>query len=965
MDRSQQMAPSPVKALHDLGQSVWLDFIRRSLIESGELGRLVDEEGLRGVTSNPAIFEKAITGSSDYAEALAALDAEGEQSPERIYERLAIEDIRATADVLAPVYEDSRALDGYVSLEVSPHLARDTVRTIAEARRLWKAVDRPNVMIKVPGTREGVPAIRSLIEDGINVNVTLLFARDRYEEVVEAFLAGLEARAASGGDLTRVASVASFFVSRIDTAVDQILQDRLRTAEGAEPGRLEALAGQVAIANAKIAYQRYLALFSGERWERLAALGAQKQRLLWASTSTKNPAYRDVLYVESLIGPETVDTIPPATLEAFRDHGRVETTLTAGVDNARAVLDELGALGIDLDAVTDQVLEDGLRLFVEPFEKLLNAVDGRCRTPRPTSLGRLEASLPDALDREVAAVLDDWRTSGKVRRLWAHDASLWTGRDEASWLGWLGATDDQQVDQSLFARLARDVREEGFQHALVLGMGGSSLCPDVLQATFGVREGYPRLMVLDSTDPVQIQRVAGEIDLRRTLFIVSSKSGTTLEPNALLDFFYDRAADALGADAAGRRFVAITDPGSPLAARAARDGFRETILGVPSIGGRYSALSVFGLAPAAIMGIDVAAFLDRAAEMVYACTTCVPVPENPGVVLGATLGVLGRAGRDKLTFIVSPPIASLGAWLEQLIAESTGKEGKALIPVDREPVGRPEAYGDDRLIAYLRLASAPDPAQDRAIEALVSAGVPTLRLDLPDEMALGQEFFRWEMATAVASAILGINPFDQPDVEASKVATRALTDAVERTGELPAETPLVSDGTLAIHTDARNAADLQESLEGDPSVFAFLRAHLGRVRPGDYVALLAYLPMFDANEAALTEIRHAIRARTRAATSVGFGPRFLHSTGQAYKGGPNAGVFIQITCDDEIDLPVPGRNLTFGLVKAAQARGDLDVLARRQRRAIRVHLGADVSTGLEHLRTLVVEALSALPQAGA
>jgi transaldolase/glucose-6-phosphate isomerase len=949
---------NPLRRLGEYGQSVWLDYIRRGLITSGELERLVEEDGLKGVTSNPAIFAKAITGSNDYAGVLEALAAEKGLDARAVYERVAVEDIQMAADVLATVFEATQLRDGYVSLEVSPELAHDTERTVEEARRLWKLLGRGNVMIKVPATEEGLPAIERLIGEGINVNVTLLFARDVYERVVEAYLRGLERLAQSGGDVGKIASVASFFVSRIDAAVDAIIAERLeRATDETERARLRGLRGKVAIANAKLAYQRYKELFSGPRWEALAALGARSQRLLWASTSTKNPEYRDVLYVEELIGPDTVNTLPPATYEAFRDHGRLRPSLEEGVDEARATLDSLAELGISLEEVTDRLLRDGVRGFSEAFAELLRAVERSCAAPAEAIAGRQAYSLPADLQRAVEATLGEWQAEGKVRRIWARDASVWTGADESEWLGWLGVVQDQLETLDHLGRVAEMVKRDGYSHVLLLGMGGSSLCADVLKMTWGKIDGFPELHVLDSTDPAQVTSFEDRIDLERTLFIVSSKSGTTLEPNILKDYFLERVKQRLGAERAGRNFIAITDPGSKLEETAERDGFRAVFFGVPGIGGRYSALSDFGMVPAAAMGLDVGRLLDRAEEMVHACAACVPAGENPGAVLGIVLGLAGRAGRDKVTLVASPRLRRLGAWLEQLLAESTGKRGVALIPVDREPLGPPEVYGDDRLFVYLRLASEPDPGQDAAIARLEGAGRPVVRIEVPDPYDVGQEFFRWEFATAVAGSILGINPFDQPDVEAAKTAARALTDEYGRTGALPAAAPIAEGSGLKLYADTRNAESLAAAAP-DGTVEGYLRAHLDRLGAGDYFAVLAFIQMTEAHDEPLQEIRHAVRDAKRVATCLGYGPRFLHSTGQAYKGGPDTGVFLQVTCDDAADLPVPGRRYTFGVVKAAQAQGDFQVLAERGRRLLRVHVGADVRAGLETLREMVARALA-------
>jgi transaldolase / glucose-6-phosphate isomerase len=919
MTTTSPTVSNPLVGLQQLGQSVWLDYIRRSLITSGELRRLIDEDGLRGVTSNPAIFEKAIAGSTDYTGVLDALGLQN-QDPKHLYEQIAIADVQAAADLLAPVYAASRHRDGYVSLEVSPVLADDLEGTLKEARRLWAAVARPNLMIKVPATAEGIVAVRHLIANGINVNVTLLFSQAIYQHVAEAYLAGLEDRAVRGEAIDGIASVASFFVSRIDSAVEAIA--------AANPA-VRPLIGRVAIANAKLAYERYRALIEGKRWSALAAQGAQTQRLLWASTSSKNPSFRDVLYVEELIGEDTVNTIPPATFNAFRDHGRLNATLTADLEAARMTMQELDRAGVSIDDITDRLLDDGIEQFVSAFDRLLAATATRVSGRTSAKVNQQTYSLAADDAAAVKASLAEWQTTNKVRRLWDGDATLWTSADEAKWLGWLSITNEQFAHLGALTQLATEVRAAGFTHAVLLGMGGSSLCPEVLRLTFGTLAGYPELHILDSTDPAQVRAIERRIDLARTIFIVSSKSGGTLEPNIFTQYFFDRVKATVN-DAAGSRFIAVTDPGSSMQKVAEQQGFRQVFFGAPSIGGRYSALSAFGMVPAAIMGLDLSRFLNAAEEMVHACAATVPAAENPGVVLGTILGVLANRGRDKVTLVTSPAIGDLGAWLEQLLAESTGKNGKGLIPIDGEPLGAPEAYGKDRMFVYLRLATSADAAQDQAIDRLERAGQPVVRIAVDDPYQIAEEFFRWEIATAVAGSIMGIHPFNQPDVEASKVATRKLTTEYERTGALPPD-------------------DAQTVNIADASLIDRLRSHLHQLGDGDYFALLAYVEMTEAHASVLCRIRQRVRDWRHVATCVGFGPRFLHSTGQAYKGGPNSGVFLQITCDDAADLQVPGQKYTFGIVKAAQARGDFEVLAERGRRALRLHLGSDVGAGLQAL----------------
>jgi transaldolase / glucose-6-phosphate isomerase len=946
-----------LKELHEHGQSIWLDYLRRDLLESGEFARMVHDDDIRGVTTNPSIFEKAIAESTDYDSALRHDVKTTDEAAGAIYERLVIEDIQHAADVLRPTYDATDGGDGLVSMEVSPYLAHDTRATIAEARRLWAKVGRPNVMIKVPGTAEGMPAIEQLTAEGLNVNVTLLFGRGACRRVLEAYMAGLEARLARGGAIDRIASVASMFVSRIDVLVGEMIEQRLATAAEPDRAALQRLVGTVGIANAKLAYDDWKAAQRSTRWQALAARGARPQRLLWASTSTKDEHLSDVVYVEALIGPDTVDTIPPKTLAAMRDHGHAVDRLEGGLDEARGVMDTLAQVGISIDDVTRELVEQGVKKFSSAFDELMSSVERKRDRVLRCALDRLSYALPETLDREVSATLEDWRVAGKVRRLWARDATLWTGHDEQRWLDWLELAGRQRVSTAELAAFAEDIARRGFTHAVVLGMGGSSLCPDVLARTFGPIPGHPELLVLDSTDPAQIRGVEARIALATTLFIVSSKSGTTLEPNLLLEYFHDRMKKAVGDASAGAHFIAVTDPSSPLEQTAESLGFARCFGGIPGIGGRYSALSNFGMVPAAVMGLDVRGLLDRTETIVRGCAASVPPHENAGVLLGAILGTLAKRGRDKVTLVASPAIAHLGAWIEQLLAESTGKHGKGLVPVDREPLGPPSVYGDDRVFVYLRLDRAHDAAQDAAIAALEKADQPIVHVAIAEPFDLGQEFFRWEIAVATAGSILGIDPFDQPDVEASKHAATSLTDEFARTGALPPETPFCRDGSLALFADDGNRIALQHAAAGDPTLHGYLKAHLQRISHGDYAALLAFIECSDAHHDQLHRMRCAIRDARHVATCVGFGPRFLHSTGQVYKGGPNSGVFLQLTCDHDADLAVPGHRFGFGIVEAAQARGDLRVLGERGRRALRVHLGRDVGAGLAALAAAIERAL--------
>jgi transaldolase/glucose-6-phosphate isomerase len=758
---------NPVKALEDHGQAVWLDFLARGFIAKGELAKLITSDGVTGVTSNPSIFEKAIGGSDEYDGAIGKVLAESDLPVADLFEHLAVEDIQHAADALRPVYDRLGGSDGFVSLEVSPYLALDTRATIVEAERLWNSVKRENLMVKVPATSDGLPAIEHLISEGISVNITLLFSQKVYVQVAEAYLAGLETYAAGGGDPSHVASVASFFVSRIDSAVEKQLDTKIARANDlSDKARLAALKGKVAIANAKLAYQDYKRLFSGPRWEKLAAKGAKPQRLLWASTGTKNKDYRDVLYVEELIGRNTVNTVPPSTLDAFRDHGRPRDSLEENIEQARQVLSELEDVGISLDAVTADLVKDGVRQFADAADQLYGAVAHKRLTALGAGIDRQSLSLGRTLTGKLEEATEHWRASALIRRLWQRDASVWTGADEANWLGWLSSA--ATADIAVYEDFAQRVKRQNFTDAVVLGIGGSNPGPEVLAKTFAnqafakkpvaKKPGFPKLHVLDTTDPAQVRRLEQAIDLAKTLFIVSSKSGGT-ETNVMQDYFLARVGETIGAEQVGDRFIAVTDPGSPLEKVAKKKGFARIFHGDPSIGGRYSVLSPFGLVPAAVAGIELRPLLDLAMAMVRCCGPDVPPRENPAVQLGLAIGL---AGRDNVTILSSKKIADFGAWAEQLIAEFTGKGGKGLIPADGEPLAELSVDGQDRLFIDVRTEGEQDDAHDARLSALEQAGHPVARIVMRSIDHIGQEFFRFELASAVAGAVLGINPFNQP-----------------------------------------------------------------------------------------------------------------------------------------------------------------------------------------------------------
>jgi transaldolase/glucose-6-phosphate isomerase len=944
---------NPLKNLERFGQSPWLDFIERQFLAEGKLQPMIAQDGLKGMTSNPSIFEKAMGRGTNYDAGFKKLATNGDADAQTIYESLAIEDIQLACDLFRKVYDETGRVDGYVSLEVSPYLALRTEETIVEARRLWARVNRPNLMVKVPGTGPGTRAIRTLIGEGMNINVTLLFSQHAYQEVAEAYISGLESLQAAGGDVSRVASVASFFVSRIDTQIDRQIDARVKAGIG-DIAALKLLRGKVAIANAKLAYQYYLALIGSDRWYGLAKSGAMPQRLLWASTGVKDAAYPDTLYVEELIGRDTVNTMPPATMDLYRKHGRGKEALTTGVEDAHEVLASAARLGFDLDKVTQDLVVDGVAQFAKAADDLLGAVAAKRDAMLGETVVRVSYTLPEKLRQAVEQSLDEWREKGKLRRLWARDATLWTGKDEGKWLAWLDIVAERIAGLLELQGFQDEVKQGGFTDVLLLGMGGSSLGPEVLAKTFPKRKGFPELHVLDSTDPQQIAAFERKVTMATTLVIVSSKSGGTLEPNILRAYFWDAMKKAVGEKAAGAHFVAVTDPGSHMQAVADGDRFRRIFKGDPGIGGRYSVLSNFGMVPAAAMGLDTGQLLRSALLMVKSCSANTPPLHNPGAQLGAVIGTAVTMGQDKVTIIASPGIAEFGAWLEQLLAESTGKQGKGVVPIDNEPLAGAPKYGSDRVFAYLRLKDGLDPAQEKAVAALESAAQAVVRVDLAGTPQLGQAFFLWEFATAVAGSIIGINAFDQPDVESSKIVTKKLTSAYAEHGKLPDETPFLTDGAIQLFSDETNAATLRPACT---SLGAVMKAHLARLGDGDYAALIAYIERTPRHIAVLQALRRTIRDAKKVATVAEFGPRFLHSTGQAYKGGPNSGVFIQITSQDAADLPVPGERYSFGVVKAAQARGDFDVLAERGRRALRVHLTGDLDAGLQRLAAAITAAV--------
>ncbi len=892
-----------ISKLTQLGQSIWYDNIQRKLLESGELKAMIERGDIRGVTSNPTIFNNAIAKSTDYDSALKSLAWAGWDA-EKIFWQLAIEDIRAACDAFAPLYEETNGGDGYVSLEVSPFIANDTDATIAQVEQLWARVHRPNLMVKIPATKAGIPAIRKAISVGVNVNVTLIFSLARYAEVMEAYLSGLEDHLAAGHSIEHIASVASFFVSRVDTKIDPKLTD-------------DSLKGKAAIANAKLAYDEYQKVFAGRRWENLKVKGARVQRPLWASTSTKNPAYPDTIYVDNLIGPETVNTVPPATLDAFKDHGVAASTLTRDLELAKDALKKLEAAGISMDQVTWELEEEGVKAFADAFTQLLGTIEER-RKSAVSSLG----PIADSVSKRLAHLEAD----SVHTRMWAHDPTLWTndpaGQAEVKIrMGWLDSPQKARELIPAYKTFADEIHKEGIHRVLVLGMGGSSLTAEVLSSLQAAAkiDAPLSLAILDSTDPEQVALTAANFPPEKSLYIVASKSGGTAEVMAAFDYFWKLS------NGDGSHFIATTDPGTSLEALARKHNFRKIFSSDKTVGGRFSALTDYGMVPAALLGVDLDRFIGRAEWMRAQCAESVPVARNPGLALAAVMAEAALTGRDKLTVLCDAPLSAMAGWVEQIIAESSGKHGKGILPVPLEPLGDVSVYGNDRAFVYLRRTG----ELDTAMKSLREAGHPVIEFMISDFYETAAEMYRWEVATSIACSILGVNAFDQPNVESSKKITKAKIADYQKTGQLDEGKPAWQGEDFTVYSSSSvNGKSLADVLNN------FLR----NAQPNGYVAINAYLPRDDKMIESLQELRVAIRAKTGNAVAAGFGPRFQHSTGQFHKGGPGNALFLVITAEPEADFEIPTEGLTFGTLIRAQALGDYEALIENGRKVLRIHL---------------------------
>ncbi len=931
------------------GQSYWLDNLAREKITGGELKKRVEEQGLRGITSNPSIFHKSITGSADYDDDIKTLALKA-CTPKQIYDALTVKDVQDACDILKPVYDRANGTDGFVSLEVSPYLARDTKGSISEARRLYKLVGRLNCLIKIPGTKEGIPAIEQLLYEGININVTLLFSIDSYGEVASAYIRAIKRRVGEGKPVDKTVSVASFFLSRIDVLVNQLLSQNIIPGDERKSLMPQLLFGKAGIASAQLAYQQFKELFGTEEWKALESKGAHVQRPLWASTSNKDPLYSDVRYVEALVGNDTVNTLPDETIDAFADHGKLEqNAIEQDVAGATKIFSDLREVGIDINAVTWELEHDGIKKFTDPYDQLMTTLaekrvkilEGKIAT-QAMSVGNLK--------KEIEAIYKSADEKQVGTRLYEKDPYLWkTEPEEAEMIsenmGWITLPDNFADVVDRLNAFSQQIKNEGYRYAVLLGMGGSSLCSEVARQTFGTKEGFPDLLVLDNTDPTAISGLENQIDIEKTLFIAATKSGGTKETLSFFKYYYNEL-EKKGMANPGNNFVAITDAESPLVKMAADYKFREVFINPPGIGGRYSVLSDFGLLPMALMGVDIEAIMDSARQMKVSSDAAVPSASNPGISLGLVLGICQRHGRDKVTFLLSDSISSFGYWVEQLLAESTGKEGKGLIPVNGETAGAPENYCNDRVFVHMYLPTDDNAASEQKLIALETAGHPVVRIMVPDKIALGGEYYRWELAAAVSGIVLGINPFDQPNVEESKKNTNDILADWKKEGKFKKAEPLFSKDDISIY-----GSKAVETLHGGSwaQPVDLVNAFADLAQADDYVAFLPYFTLTDERAAVMQAWRMQIRNDLKRATTLLNGPRYLHSTGQLHKGGPNSGLYILLVHNEDKDLPIPGEPFGFGTLHEAQSLGDFRSLNDKGRRVLRINLGNNIDEGLNDL----------------
>ena len=942
---------NPLHGLEQQGLSVWLQDLERSHIWTGALHTMVREDRLKGVLWTPAALERSIANTSDYSPALAALVSDG-SDPNEAGERLMVEDVQWACDILTPLHFATEGLEGFCSVPLSPHLAHDPAETLEEASRLWDLVARDNLMLAVPATPAGLEALPELIAQGFNVHASHVFSLERFQEVQEGFWRGLEDLVRSGGDPSSVAAMTSVPLHLVDDYADAQIEDRAASADPATADRLAAARGRVASAIAQLVLQAHTASLASERWTGLAAQGARPLRLVWCDVATGDDADPGSRYFEGFGLRDTTMVLPPALYQAVKDGRAAPAPATPSADEARTVISQLNESGVNWSAAADELENIALQVDIDSGDRLVSAI----QSTRMQLIADAQPSMDLSLGEHEAAVearIDQLDGIGYVRRLWAGDGTLFDesvdGAELAEQsLGWLDVLSGFETYADHLLELRDKLETDQVESVVVLAMGEAGLAPNVFAQVFGQLDGSPELLVLDSTVPNQIRAVEDDITPEETLFLVSSKDGDTLEARAFEAYFLDQVKTP-------DNFAVITDPDTDLDAAAIERDYVSVVHGDLSVADHFSALSPHGIVPVAAMGLDVEELFDRVQLMVGSCSYGVPARDNPGVILGAALGELAAHGRDKLTLFSTPGLAGFLPWLEHLIAETTGKNGRGIVPVVGESLATPDRYGNDRVFVFIALEDDEDDAQsamlDR-IDALHEAGHPLLTFTLSDPRDLAQEMFRWQVAATTAAHVIGVNPFDQPDDESSE------SDADEGTpadggSESPAQDSLaqerVADGDgIVVYSDRANAQALSAS-----DLPSALRAHLDRLQPGQYFALTAFVEPTDANAAALEQIRNAVRDRYRVATTVGFGPQCSYATGQLHRSGPDTGLYMQVTCDDAEDIPVPELDYTFGELKAAQQDADFDAMSKRERRQIRVHLGADAEAGLGRLAGLL------------
>ncbi len=908
---------SKLEKLAELGQSIWYDFIEREFITGGKLEGLI-RNGLRGITSNPSIFEKAISTGKLYDSDIEKIITKTTDTYE-VYEYLALKDIESAADMMYPVYKKTDGLDGYVSIEVSPDLAYESKKTFDEAVRLFTTLRRNNIMIKVPATDEGLVAVEELIAHGINVNVTLIFSIENYKKVAEAYISGLEKLLNAGGKLNLVSSVASFFVSRLDSSLDKMLEERGETE----------LCGKFGVANCKLAYKYYQELYGSPRWKKLEANGARPQRLLWASTGTKNKLYSNTLYVDELIGYNTVNTIPPATLDAFIDHGVVEQKITSEIDKAEEAFEKLKKLGIAIDAVTDKLQLDGIKAFVDSFNGLLNTLSDKINL---LIKAKTEKVKYHNINPEYINSLTTYIDNKIAEKVWEKDYTIWSDSpvEITNRLGWLDVSLKSKNEIENVEKLAKELIAAGIKKAVLLGMGGSSLAPEVFAKTFGRKKGFLELSVLDSTHPDMVTNLRKNIVFEETVFIVSTKSGGTVETFSFMKYFYNEALANLGIDKVGEHFIAITDPGSGLESVAKELNFRKIFLNDPNIGGRFSALSLFGMVPAGLIGVDLDLFLSRV-DSAITCSKLNNLEFNTGLKIGILAGKYAKDKKDKLTFILSEKYKNFGVWAEQLIAESTGKLGNGVLPVEGEQIFNPEYYCTDRIFVYIHTKEETD--LNTRVAELIKLGAPVIECITEDIYDLGSEFYRWEFATAIMGVELRLNPFDQPNVESAKIVARAMVKEYQETGIVPELTKYYCDKNVEL-CDKLEVNSIEDIL---PALMNKSEEIVTKSGLKPYLSIQAYLNMSSEIDEVLQNLRKKVTEKYKIATTLGYGPRFLHSTGQLHKGDAGNGIFLQIIDETGEAISIPDNagsdktSISFGVLVRAQALGDRKALLDNNR----------------------------------